>query len=126
MESIILVALILIVGVLIFLLCNNGSKKSTFTANSESMSVAPKVSRETVFIFYAPWCGHCKSANLEFEKAVQQGQGKIVMIDATQKENETLVKEYNVKGFPTIIKADKTAYRGARKADEIVNFLKIA
>ena len=118
-TTIILVALIIIIGILIAKMCTT----SKFAANKESISIIPSISDDSVLIFYAPWCGHCKAAKSEFEKAVEMGQGKIVLVDATQKENESLVKNYDVKGFPTIIKGDKTMYRGARTSASISKFM---
>ena len=90
------------------------SSRSTFGA--ESTSILPPISKDTTMIFYAPWCGHCKNSMPEFEKAVDGGDGKIVLIDATKDTGKELALKYNVEGFPTIMKGDKTVYNGERKA----------
>ena len=119
-NTLLLLCLIFILGVSIFFVC---SSKSTFGGgNSEKTSVIPKVTDSSVLIFYAPWCGHCKSSMDEFKKAVAQGQGDIVLIDSTDESNASLVSKYNVQGFPTIIKGDGTKYSGSRTAESIVAF----
>jgi thiol-disulfide isomerase/thioredoxin len=82
-----------------------------------------KITDDTVVIFFAPWCGHCKSAKPEFEKAVQNGGGGIVMIDATVPDNKKLVEKYNVRGFPTIMKGNKP-FNGNRTEKDILEFAK--
>lgn len=75
--------------------------------------------------FYAPWCGHCKNLEPEYEKAATTLAGvvKVVAVDATQ--SEKLAQKYQIQGFPTlkVFGIDKNApvdYQGARTADGIV------
>ena len=116
--ELVLLAIIFILGVLIFSLC-----KSTFTAVSESKSIKPEISKDSVLIFFAPWCGHCTNSKPEFEDAVARGNGKVVMIDATNDDNKDLVKKYSVSAFPTIVKGDNTKFSGSRNAEEILDFV---
>lgn len=56
-----------------------------------------------VFImFYAPWCGHCKSAHPEWEKFAKGVKDvvKVGAIDADK--HRDLGGQFGVKGFPTI------------------------
>ena len=115
-KSYILIGLIIVVGFLMFMMCNTKSKFADKT------SPVSNVKDDTVFIFFAPWCGYCKDAKPEFEKAVSKGNGKVVLVDATLPENKKLAEQYDVQGFPTIIRADKTKYEGGRTAEAIVRF----
>ena len=100
-------------------ICKN---KSTFGkgAVTEATSVKPSIADDTVLIFHAKWCGHCKSSLVQFEKAVSGGNGKVVLID--EDNNKDLVKKYNIKGFPTIIKGDGTKFKGSRTPGDILKF----
>ena len=80
-----------------------------------------KITDDTVVIFFAPWCGHCKTAKPEFEKAVANGGGKVVMVDATVPDNKKIVEKYGVRGFPTIKKGNKT-HTGERTEKDIIEF----
>jgi len=80
------------------------------------------VSNNTVYIFYAPWCGHCKKSMGEFTKASENPDTDIHLVDTTDDSNKPLMLEYEIKGFPTIIRSDKTKYTGARNADSIIQF----
>ena len=75
--------------------------------------------------FYAPWCGHCKSLEPEYEKAAKALSGvvKVVAVDAT--ESQALAQKYDVKGYPTLkmFGADKkspSSYDGQRTGDAII------
>lgn len=56
-------------------------------------------------MFYAPWCGHCKTMKPEYEKAAtsmkkEKIPGILAAVDVTK--DVTLAEKFNVKGFPTI------------------------
>jgi thiol-disulfide isomerase/thioredoxin len=60
---------------------------------------------EPMFVmYYAEWCGHCKTTKPEFKKLMDQYKGpvKIEMVNAEAPEHTDLVKSQNIKGFPTI------------------------
>lgn len=80
---------------------------------------------------YAPWCGHCKALEPEWNEAAtkMKGQVKFAKVDAT--ENKQLAQRFGVTGFPTIKyfnyglpKSDRDAkpYEGGRKASDLSDF----
>jgi len=83
--------------------------------------------------FYAPWCGHCKQLEPEYNMAAQQfasrdppSEIKLAKVDAT--EESDLAGQFDVGGYPTLKffkNHDKTAleYGGGRTKDEIINWL---
>jgi thiol-disulfide isomerase/thioredoxin len=127
MDSKILVILF-VIGVL-YLICKrsrNKSPSSYFGAMSEEISTddskADAITDDTVLIFYADWCGHCKKSMKDFKDAVSQGNGKIVLINSD--EEPDLVKKYGIKGYPTIMKAGGKKHTGTRSAEDIISFAK--
>ncbi|MBP9093819.1 thioredoxin family protein [bacterium] len=60
-----------------------------------------------VLDFYTKWCGPCKQMEPAFEAA--KGRYKSISFkryDAEDKANAALVKQFNVRGFPTIVMID--------------------
>jgi len=98
---------------------------SNFTTSTQIIGTTPEkekinsIAPDTVLIFYAPWCGYCKSSMDEFQKAVDSGNGKILLINGD--ENRDLMVKYGVKGFPTIMKGNNV-HTGGRTSSEILDF----
>jgi thiol-disulfide isomerase/thioredoxin len=82
-------------------------------------------------MFYAEWCGHCKTTKPQFQQLIDNYKGpvKIMMIDSEAPENQDLVKSQNIKGFPTIryypsgISQNYQEYNGGRNVDNFMQFL---
>ena len=107
------------------LLCNSKSRFGQGYSSNSTSNTKPTVSKDSVLIFYAPWCGYCQDHMDDFKKAQEESNGKVVLIDATNTENEKLKQEYNVQGYPTIVKGDHTKYTGSgRTKSEILEFAK--
>ena len=67
-----------------------------------------------VIFFFADWCPHCKKAKPEWQQFKEEYDGKEVnghsiscqSIDCTKDQDQkttTLIKEYNIESYPTII-----------------------
>ena len=113
--------LFVVILVLLFVLITLCGGKSGFHTSGTTPMESSKITDDTVVIFFAPWCGHCKTAKPEFEKAVANGGGKVVMVDATVPDNKKIVEKYGVRGFPTIKKGNKT-HTGERTEKDIMEF----
>lgn len=114
----ILILLVVVVGgYFLFKWCQN--KKSPF----EMFSGEAKL-----YFFSASWCGYCKRFKPEWEK-LKAEPNLGVQLEEVDCSNEApkLAKEYNVKGFPTLIlvhSSNKVTYEGERSANAIISFIK--
>jgi thiol-disulfide isomerase/thioredoxin len=90
----------------------------------------------SLVMYYADWCGHCKRAKplLEAAKGEYKGKVKIVMLNAEDPENASLLKQEDVQGFPTIRyyksgmpeagkKSNYEEYNGERTKEDFLQFL---
>tara|TARA_B100001758_G_scaffold171495_2_gene148441 strand:+ start:40852 stop:41280 length:429 start_codon:yes stop_codon:yes gene_type:complete len=85
-------------------------------------------------LFYANWCGHCKNMKPQWESAankVNTNGVKMVMVDLGDKDDaaqEQLRKDYNIRGYPTIVdieNGEKTNdYSGERSESALVEHAK--
>ena len=90
------------------------------------------VKKRPIFtMYYAPWCGHCKTAMPEFDKLASNPPDgvKVVKINCDEDENKELAKAQNIQGFPTIryykngMNGDFQEYNGERTSDGFTQFL---
>jgi thiol-disulfide isomerase/thioredoxin len=128
MDKKILIGLILALLVLMYIICKRKKKVNVPVSNFGAMRQLSSTLEEneepvpdSVLIFYAPWCGYCKKSMDDFNQASAKNS-KIRLINSDQ--NTDLVKKYNVKGFPTIMKTNGQTYSGDRSVDSILEFAK--
>ena len=89
-------------------------------------------SMPTFTMYYADWCGHCKSAKPEFESLVAKSPLDIngvkcnVRMVSPEKE-PNLVKGKPIKGFPTFLMetpdGKAVEYKGSRSTDGYLKFI---
>jgi len=76
--------------------------------------------------FYAPWCGHCKKLNPIYDELgahFAKTKAVIAKIDATA---NTLPKDLQIQGFPTLIafvKGERHLYSGAHELEPLTAFV---
>ena len=118
--------LLFILTILIIVVIFSKKYSSKFSGTEQKLGTTPakektnSITPETVLIFYAPWCGHCRAAMAEFQKAANSSNGRVLLINGD--ENRELIKKYGVEGFPTIIKGNKL-HKGGRTEKEILEFM---
>ena len=90
-------------------------------------------SKKSMVLFHADWCGHCKKFKPTWDKVSKEvnkdNEKKMIKLNLGEntKENEDLMKKYNVDGFPTILKLSngsiKEVYSGARDEKSLKSFV---
>ena len=112
-----IILLVVLAGFVLYNLYKNG--------NLELFSGGAKL-----YFFFADWCGYCKQFKPEWEKLKNESNLGVQLeeVDCTDNNNTpALAKEYNVRGFPTLIFVsgnNKVTYQGQRNKDSLVSFIK--
>jgi thiol-disulfide isomerase/thioredoxin len=91
-------------------------------------------SANNLMIFYAEWCGYCRTAMPAFQKlkkdynnqTINNQKVSIELIEGDKHKN--LMTKYNVGGFPTVLLEKSNGqivkYQGNRSYDDLVVFLR--
>ena len=82
---------------------------------------------DSMVLFYAPWCGHCKNMMGDWEQLQQKAPSNIKIVKVNCDEQPELATRHGVQGFPTIVlfKGGKKIYfEGPRNLDNFLQFIK--
>lgn len=81
----------------------------------------------TFTLYYVDWCPHCKTVKPEWKKLESDSELKHININKINcEDNESIAKEKNIEGFPTILlnnNGKEVAYNGAREYTDFKKFL---
>tara|TARA_Y100000389_G_scaffold39622_1_gene34070 strand:+ start:239 stop:697 length:459 start_codon:yes stop_codon:yes gene_type:complete len=116
------IVIILIVGVCIFLyydtLMNMINNNKNLVGGSKGV---------TFTLYYVEWCPHCKVVKPEWKKLENDPDLEhITIVKINCEENESVVQEKNIEGFPTILlnnNGKEEAYNGNREYADFKNYL---
>ena len=83
---------------------NVGELDEGFSNNNK---LAPGPGKCALVFFYADWCGHCQRFKPEWNKFKNQMNnkkinGKVLVIMECSSDEEDLMKEYDINGYPTL------------------------
>jgi protein disulfide-isomerase-like protein len=124
------VAFMMVVIVLLVIYFYMRYSKEGFECKPLELDDYIKSSDSTLVLFYADWCGHCKELKpvwLEAAKKANVKKERMVMINVGEdgdKDAQSLVKKYDIEGYPTILvfqNGSYTQYQGSRSVDSFLD-----
>jgi len=119
----ILIILFLISIVFVIISCGNTYKSSFGVSSTSSSTSSSDISDDTVLIFYAPWCGHCKRSMNDFIEASETPGVNIILVNSDLDSSKSLLKQFGIKGFPSIVRGNGDSYdKKSRTASDIIDF----
>ena len=106
--------------------------KSQIIGNTETFDGEEGAGTLNCTMYYAPWCGHCKTAKPEWEKLEGELNGKTIngisvnisKIDCDQ--NPKVAEEQGIQGFPTFkfeMNGKYLDYNGGRTYSEFKQYI---
>jgi thiol-disulfide isomerase/thioredoxin len=131
-------------------MCDNGKKNSmrggsiapsSYTYESKYMKYKVKYmelkkkqllmkggsDNNTLYLFKADWCPHCINFKETWDVLQKDMKGKVNFIAYDADKDKSIMKKYNVEGFPTLMLKTKERvieYVGERNIDGIKQFVK--
>ena len=82
-----------------------------------------------VILFYADWCGHCKTFKPIWEKLKGElKNNNNIEFEEYESDNKEIMNKFNINGYPTIKVIENNIssdYNGMRDMDSILTFLNI-
>lgn len=133
LKKLLLVILPLIILVGIFY---NNKYENVLTKKSSSITDTSVVkienfsdkSNRKLVLFYAPWCGHCKTLKPTWDKLTDSYPEVVTKINCD--EEKEIAEQNNIEGYPTIkyfptgMDGDSIDYEGSRNYESLESFLK--
>lgn len=117
-----IVMILIVVGVCIFLYYD--TLINMINSNKNLVGGSKEV---TFTLYYVEWCPHCKIVKPEWKKLENDPNLKhIKIVKINCEENESMVQEKNIEGFPTILlnnNGKEEAYNGNREYADFKNYL---
>jgi thioredoxin-like negative regulator of GroEL len=100
----------------------------SFNKNNEIVSLHDEfLNKAYMLLFYAPWCGHCKTMVKEITELGEQLYDENFLIGAVNCEKQDDVSEkFKIQGFPTIylsVDGKTEQYNGKRTVDHFLEHL---
>jgi len=80
-----------------------------------------------VYLFKADWCPHCQAFLPTWDALNKQYSSKYSFIKYDDKKNANIIKEWDIKGFPTIVikKGNRAMeYMGPKDFNSVLEFIK--
>jgi len=116
MENILILIGLVLLLIIVLLIINPSSKFTYIGTNGTTGTI--------IYIFFAPWCVHCKKSKTLFERLnTEFNNVMLVDSDSDNQADKDLLIKYNVKGFPTIKNSKNIEFKDDRTYEKLVDFI---
>ncbi len=101
--------------------------KEGFEADEEKKEDFENMDQDSMVLFYAPWCPHCKTVMGDWAKLKQAAPSGVKIAKVNCDEKPEMAEKHDIKGFPTIIlfkNGKKVYFEGPRNLENFLEFIK--
>jgi len=116
----------LVVAIFLCIFSVYADEEATLNLSSANFQETITNNQFVLAMFYAPWCGHCKTLKPLFEEAALKTKGKYVLAKIDCTVESELCQEHGVRGYPTVAffkDGNKREYDGPRTTEGIISWL---
>jgi protein disulfide-isomerase-like protein len=102
-------------------------KKEGFEADEEHKEDFENMNHDSMVLFYAPWCPHCKTVMGDWAKLKKTAPSGVKIAKVNCEEKPEMAEKHDIKGFPTIIlfkNGKKVYFEGPRNLENFLEFIK--
>jgi len=102
-------------------------EKFEVDAEEEKKEDFENMEQDSMVLFYAPWCPHCKTVMGDWAKLKKSAPNGVKIAKVNCDEKPELAEKHDIKGFPTIIlfkNGKKVYFEGPRNLENFLEFIK--
>jgi protein disulfide-isomerase-like protein len=102
-------------------------EKFEVDAEEEKKEDFENMEQDSMVLFYAPWCPHCKTVMGDWAKLKKSSPNGVKIAKVNCDEKPELAEKHDIKGFPTIIlfkNGKKVYFEGPRNLENFLEFIK--
>jgi thioredoxin-like negative regulator of GroEL len=101
-------------------------KKYNQLKKNDFLLIGGSMNKNTLYLFKADWCHHCKNFKSTWEKLQDDMKNKVNFVSFDADKDKKQMTNFNIQGFPTLVLKQKNKaieYVGERDLNSLKEFI---